>query len=153
MKGRLNVWLLLTVLICGASYWFGKDLIAVESPMSAGVETPKVGFVDDEDQEATVHLLVLNGTDRPGLAREFGLLLGRAGCVADQVGNAPHNHFAKSFLVNRLLDASRIKRLAAELGDVPVLIEFDGRSAADAVLVLGRDADRIRKHLSERNTS
>jgi hypothetical protein len=95
-----------------------------------------------------VHLQVLNGTAQDGLAREFALLLGRAGCVTENVGNAPHTDYACSFLVNRQLPDARAEQLAAALGGVPVLREFDGRLAADAALILGRDADRLRRHLT-----
>ncbi len=151
MRGRLNLWLLLMVAICGASYWFGRDLIKVSENPLVSPAPARVSFADDAEQRSFVHVLVLNGTDRVGLAREFGLLLGRAGCVADEVGNAPHNHFEHSFLVNRQLDAVRMEKLAADLGGLPILLEFDGRSAADAVLVLGHDAEQIRQHLNERD--
>jgi hypothetical protein len=152
MSGRLNIWLVVALAVCGMSYWFGKDIVNSTDGISRTTELPGVSFVD-QDNEGALHLLVLNGTDQSGLAREFGLLLGRAGCVADKVGNAPHSRYDRSFLVNRQLDSSRIEKLATDLGGLPVLIEFDGRSAADAVLVLGKDADRIRKHLMERKDS
>ncbi|MFT5233429.1 MAG: hypothetical protein ACI9UK_001193 [Candidatus Krumholzibacteriia bacterium] len=158
MRGRLNIWLVVALGVCGMSYWFGKDLVKSAdmlnnaNEVAQAVELSGMSFAESGNDGA-LHLLVLNGTDQSGLAREFGLLLGRAGCVADKVGNAPHNRYDRSFLVNRQLDSSRIEKLAADLGGLPVLIEFDGRSAADAVLVLGKDADRIRQYLSEREDS
>lgn len=145
MKSLLNLILVVVAAVCALSFWLGRD-----DP--AGRTAAEVSRSVAAEREATtpiepVHLLVLNGTDRRGLAREFGLLLGRAGCVAEQVGNAPHDRFARSFLVNRQLPAERAEHLAAALGGLPILREFDGRSAADAVLVLGRDAPRLRKHL------
>ncbi|MDX2474124.1 MAG: LytR C-terminal domain-containing protein [Candidatus Krumholzibacteria bacterium] len=155
MKGSFNLWLLVIVVVCALSFWFGKDLVLNE---------PRSGPSDEVSDEVTtndgrkppleitepVHLLVLNGTEEGGLAREFGLLLGSSGCVVEKVGNAPHSQYAQSFLVNRSLPQARIDRLAADLGGMPILREFDGRSAADAVLVLGRDHDRIRTKLQQR---
>ncbi len=157
MKGSFNLWLLVIVVVCGLSFWFGKDLVLNE---------PRSGPSDEVSDEVTnndgqkppleitepVHLLVLNGTEEGGLAREFGLLLGSSGCVVEKVGNAPHSQYAQSFLVNRSLPQARIDRLAADLGGMPILREFDGRSAADAVLVLGRDHDRIRTKLQQRGS-
>jgi len=154
MKGSLNIWLLVVVVICGLSYWFGQDLIrpgdhSPEPSASAAAELP----ISAAELVEPVHVLVLNGTDEGGLAREFGLLLGRAGCVAEKVGNAPHGNYERSFLVNRQLSSARAERLAAALGGLPILREFDGRSAADAVLVLGKDADRLREHLQQASGS
>ncbi len=150
MKGSLNLWLLLIVTVCALSLWFGRGLILPDggSPATVALPAPKLSAPEDEIIEP-VHLLVLNGTDEGGLAREFGLLLSQAGCVTEKVGNAPHGHYGRSFLVNRRLSASRAARLAADLGGLPILREFDGRSAADAVLVLGQDADNLRKHLQK----
>ena len=149
MKGSLNLWLLVVVIVCALSVWFGRDLIMPAS------EAPGVGELQSDEGPGQdlvvaepVHLLVLNGTEVSGLAREFGLLLGRAGCVAERVGNAPHARYEFSFLVNRQLSAVRAENLAAELGGLPIVQEFDERTTADAVLVLGRDADNLRKHLS-----
>jgi len=150
MKGRLNLWLLLVVAVCGASYWFGRDLFYGSTNPPPMVKPTSVSFGGDDEQKSVVHLQVLNGTKRAGLAREFGLLLGRAGCVSDEVGNAPHSHFDHSFLVNRQMDTARLEKLATDLGGLPILMEFDGRSAVDAVLVLGNDAEQIRNHLNER---
>ena len=148
MKGSLNLWLLVIVGVCALSFWFGKHLVPAgvvktDVAATAGGEhrLPRDGPAEP------VHLLVLNGTDQGGLAREFGVLLGRTGCVAEMVGNAPHTRYEHSFLVNRRLSAERAGILATDLGGVPVLQEFDRRSSADAVLVLGRDAERLRKFL------
>ncbi len=153
MKGSFNLWLLVIVAVCALSFWFGKDLL-LNAPRSRPSDETKTSGGEMPPLEITepVHLLVLNGTEEGGLAREFGLLLGSSGCVVEKVGNAPHGQYAKSFLVNRNLPQARIDRLAAELGGMPVLREFDGRSAADAVLVLGRDHDRIRTKLQQRGS-
>lgn len=150
MKGSLNLWLLVIVVICALSFWFGKDLILPAADGGSDPKTPATHRIEAGEEEVEpVHLLVLNGTSEGGLAREFGLLLGRAGCVAEKVGNAPHDHFEQSFLVNRQLSTIRVEQLAAELGGVPIIREFDGRTSADAVLVLGRDAERLRMHLED----
>jgi len=145
VRGSLNLWLLLVAVVCALSFWFGRERPTDRTETVEQRTMAAAGEVMTPTEP--VHLLVLNGTDQPGLAREFGLLLGQAGCVAEQVGNAPHDRFAGSFLVNRQLSAERAEQLAATLGGVPILREFDGRSAADAVLVLGRDAPRLKKHL------
>lgn len=149
MKGSLNLWLLAITFVCGVSLWLGGDLVRSRDTELESTTRPEVG---PEDLTAfdPVHLQVLNGTAEDGLAREFALLLGRAGCVAEKVGNAPHTDFARSFLVNRQLPEARAAQLAAALGGIPILHEFDGRSAADAALVLGRDADHLREHLRAR---
>ena len=152
MKGSLNLWLAVVVVVCGLSFWFGKDLVLPTGAADESRESrPEKVLVAPVPASEPVYLLVLNGTDKAGLAREFGLLLGKAGCVTEKVGNAPHDHFTSSFLVNRRLSAARAEQLAAELGGVPVLREFDGRSATDAVLVLGQDAARLRDHLQGRD--
>ncbi len=147
MKGMLNLWMVVILVVCALSLWFGKDFILPESAKKLNVPVPTAKQEAPESDAGPVHLLVLNGTAESGLARDFGLLLGRTGCVAEKVGNAPHNDYAKSFLVNRGLPQQRIDQLAADLGNLPVLLEFDGRSTADAVLVLGRDHGAIREKL------
>jgi hypothetical protein len=94
------------------------------------------------------HVLVLNGAARSGLAREISLLLGPAGCVAAGVDNAPGPVRQTSVLVNRRLPDGAAARLAARLGGVPVLREWDARSAEDAVLVLGMDWPTVREALA-----
>lgn len=141
MSGRLNVWLLVLVAICGVSYWFGKDLV-FPSGTPDRQESRPVQVADQyelPDEETAIHLVVLNGTDRAGLARDISLLLGRAGCVAENVGNAPHRGYKKSFLVNRGLSDDRAEDLASLLGGVRILRERDGRGTEDAVLVVGED--------------
>lgn len=141
MTGRFNLWLLILVAVCGASFWFGKDWVVGREP-SAAAESPEILSVADfqlAPEEAPIHLVVLNGTERAGLAREVSLLLGRAGCVAESVGNAPHLEFASSVLVNRRLAAKKAAELARRLGGIRVVREWDGRESEDAVLVLGRD--------------
>lgn len=145
MSGRLNFWLLVLVAICGASYWFGKDLVLPSGTPDR--EAPPPAPVADKyelpAEETAIHLVVLNGTDQTGLARDVSLLLGRAGCVAENVGNAPHRGYEESFIVNRRLSDGRAEDLASLLGGVRVLREMDGRSTEDAVLVVGRDWENL----------
>ncbi len=89
------------------------------------------------------HLVVLNGAGVRNLAADVGLALGRAGCLVERVGNAPHDDFARSLLVVRRLDSERARELARRLGGVAVVPEFDPNAAEDAVLVLGADHARI----------
>ncbi len=149
MKGRLNTWLLIVVGVFALSLWFGKDLVRTGESESA--ERPS--SIDAEDdftiplEETTIHLTVLNGTGQKGLAREVSLLLGRAGCVAERFGNAPHRNFSQSLLVNRRLTGRQAADLARRLGGIRVIREWDGREGEDAVLVLGADSDRLTSSL------
>lgn len=156
MKGSLNLWLLVVAIVCALSFWFGRDLIAptdVAEPTVPAAWTEAPQEIPSVATDEAVHLAVLNGTPEAGLARSFGLLLGRAGCVVERVGNAPHDHFEQTQLVNRSLTVERARALADQLGGLPVLQEFDERSAVDAVLVLGRDADQLRVFLREHGGS
>ena len=141
MTFRRNIWLLLLVVICAISLWLGKDLVPARNGSPGQDDTPSVPatYYALSQKEAPIHLSVLNGTDEAGLARKISLLLGRAGCVAENVGNAPHRQFAESLLVNRKLSDGRIADLARRLGGIRVIQEWDGRCSEDAVLVLGAD--------------
>ena len=85
-----------------------------------------------------------------GLAREFSLLLVPAGCVTEAVANAPAGDWNCSLLVNRRLEPRRAAALAARLGGVPVVREWDSRTTEDAVLVLGQDWETMHRVLSSR---
>ena len=141
MTGRANLWLLLLVAVCAASFWFGKDLIPKRDGSESGSQRPSGTPVSYSmpEEEAPVHLAVLNGTDQAGLARKISLLLGKAGCVAESVGNAQHRRYEHSILVNRRLTDDQAARLAERLGGIRVVREWDRRSSEDAVLVLGGD--------------
>ncbi len=145
MRRPLNLWLLLAVLVCAASIWAGRGaelpFLKNVSQETAPTEVTK-GFVEDPDMEP-VHLSVLNGTARQGLAREVGLLVARAGCVAEHVGNAAESNSPESLLVNRRLSRARAEDLAARLGGVELLTEWDERCTEDAVLVLGQDSQKV----------
>ena len=144
MSGRLNLWLLVLVALCAVSLWFGKDLVLpAKDPSGDNHGKPAPEPYELPADAAAVHLVVLNGTGRDGLAREVSLMLGRAGCVAERVGNAPRVKYAESFLVNRRLSDRRARELAARLGGVKVLREWDDRSGEDAALVLGGDWARL----------
>ena len=93
--------------------------------------------------DAVVQLEIRNGSGVSGLAADLSLLLGRAGATAVLLANAPHEGFDRSLLVNRRLDDETAADLAARLGGVPVVLEFDPAAGADAVLVLGADHARV----------
>ncbi len=97
--------------------------------------------------DAVVQLEIRNGSGIPGLAADLSLILGRAGATAALLANADHDRYQHSLLVNRRLDDASAHALAARLGGLPVLMEFDPAAAADAVLILGNDHDRIRTAL------
>lgn len=154
MRGRLNTWLLVLVAICALSWWFGKDLVRTGRGGSA-VGAPATGAAPTfgmSDEETPIHLVVLNGTSEFGLARGVGLLLGRVGCVAERVGNAPHRNFARTFLVNRRLSDRQAADLARRLGGIRVIREWDGRGGEDAILILGADCAHLTSFLAGKRT-
>ena len=133
---RRNLWLLLAVGLCGVSLWAG---------VRGGGARP-----DQGKPPAALHLRVLNGTTEPGVARDVGRRLGAAGYVIEGVGNAPRPLAGGSLLVNRRLDDATARALAAGLGGIGVVREWDGRSSEDAVLVLGADWARVAAALAPR---
>ena len=151
MMGKLNIWLLILVVVFLASWYFGRgDYVNLfdgeDSPVEEeAVEEPD--WTEDPAETPLVHLKVLNGTDVPGLARDFSLLLGRTGCVAESVGNAPHGRYERTMLVNRRLEPARSRALARLFGDVVLVEEWDDRAGEDAVLVLGADHSRVASRL------
>lgn len=141
--------LLLVVLICaGSCVWWrlgsgdGTSTGHV-MPAAAPPTTNAAAAAPSRQVVPIIHLAVLNGTDVPELAGRVGLLVNRAGCVAERIGNAPHERYEDSLLVNRRLDDREVARLAARLGGPRVLREWDPRALEDAVLVLGADHARI----------
>ncbi|MCP4571962.1 MAG: LytR C-terminal domain-containing protein [bacterium] len=140
MRPRAVTWLILAVALGAAA------LVAGVRGTGGGDGT--TAFPAATEPVGAPHLLVLNGAGRSGLAREISLLLGPAGCVAAGVDNAPGPARAASVLVNRRLPDVHADRLARRLGNLPVLREWDGRTAEDAVLVLGADWERVRTALA-----
>jgi hypothetical protein len=154
VRGRLNTWLLVLLGVCALSLWFGKDLLRQDTDGSKGSQSattgsPGYGLPLDE---TPVHLVVLNGTGHPGLAREFSLLLGRVGCVIESVGNASRGDFARSLLVNRRLSDERASELARLMGGIRTIREWDDRRSEDAVLVLGADHEALKATLADLRT-
>ena len=96
-----------------------------------------------------MHLRVLNGTGEAGLARDLSRDLAAAGLVIGGLGNADGEPVPATLLVNRRLDDAVARRLAARLGGLPVVREWDGRCSEDAVLVLGLDWSRVRGALAD----
>jgi len=127
---RRNLWLLAALTLAGVSLWAG---------LRAGGGDPGEGPVVPESH----HLRVLNGTAEAGLARDVARRLGAAGHVVEGFANAPRPLVGPSLLVNRRLDDATARALAARLGDVAVVREWDGRCSEDAVLVLGADWSRV----------
>ncbi len=136
--------LLVLVLVCGVSLWYGlrgdgssaegRPSVTAAAPLAAGSR---------ETAEPSVLLAVLNGVGVSQLAGDVAMLVGRVGCMPGRIENAPHSGYRRSLLVNRRLDDDRARDLARSLGGVPVLREADPRAAEDAVLVLGLDYARI----------
>lgn len=154
MRGRLNTWLLVLVGVCAVSLWFGKDLVRQDADGSMKpqpAQTGSAGYSLSQD-ETPVHLVVLNGTGKPGLAREFSLLLGRVGCVIESVGNVSRGDFSRSLLVNRRLPDERASELAGLLGGIRTIREWDDRRSEDAVLVLGADHEDLKATLADLRT-
>jgi len=137
VRARANIWLLVAVALCAISLWAGWR-----------PDTDKAEETVLDSGAGTVHLLVLNGTGRPGLAREISLLLGPAECVVEGVGNAPGEDWPNCLLVNRRLAPARARGLAARLGGINVVREWDDRAPEDAVLVLGADWAAVRGALT-----
>jgi hypothetical protein len=142
VKGRGNLWLLLAVVLCAASVWAGLRGGGAEADGESAAPLPS-----GDEPAAAIHLRVLNGTDRAGLARDLALSLGPAGCVVVGVGNAPADPWPRSLLVNRRLAPNRAEALARRLGGLAVVREWDSRAGEDAVLVLGADWNRVRQAL------
>ncbi len=138
-RGR-NLLLVLLVLICGVSLWLGQGgrlTFPGRGAPRAAARSPAARLANP------VHLLVLNGTAEPGLARSVGLALSAAGLVPERAANAPRTGYAHSFLVNRRLDETAAGALAVRLGGLTLLKEWDARANEDAVLVLGEDRDAL----------
>ena len=133
---KRNLWLLAAVALCAVSLWAGVR-------GRGGGGTPAPPPVDP-----AVHLRVLNGTGEAGLARDLSRDLAGAGLVVGGVGNTEGEPAVATVLVNRRLDDAVARRLAARLGDLPVVREWDGRCSEDAVLVLGGDWIRVRQALA-----
>lgn len=140
---RLRIILLLTILlVCAASFWWVRRDEATSTTPAVAPPHP-AGEAVDAAPLRSVHLAVLNGTGEPGLARRFSRRLPEIGCVVVSVGDAPHDTFSVSLLINRRLGESEARRLAARMGGPRLLVEWDGRCREDAVLVLGDDHDRL----------
>jgi len=152
--GRLNTWLLILVGIFALSLWLGRDLVRKGNGGSSERASSPVAAADFvlSQEESPTHLVVLNGTSEPGLAREFGLRLGRAGCVVESVGNAMRRDMARSLLINRRLSDRQADELARRLGGIRVIREWDGRVGEDAVLVLGADHELLKSSLVKLRT-
>jgi hypothetical protein len=137
-----NLLLLLVLAVCAASFWWAR-----RGPTGAGAPTgrsPRAAAVQPvAAAPLSAHVAVLNGTGESGLARRFSRRMADLGCVVVETADAPHDTFSRSLLVNRRLTDDEARRLAASLGGLPVLREWDPRRREDAVVVLGRDHARL----------
>lgn len=139
MKRQTNLWLLLIVAVCAASLWVGRGAEnPFRQPDPVRQATRSTGPAGEPDAPP-VHLAILNGAGQGGLARQISGLVTRVGCVVESVGNAPAGQYPGSLLINRRLDPERARALAAQLGGIRLLTEWDERSTEDAVLLLGAD--------------
>jgi len=91
-----------------------------------------------------IHVRVLNATSLSGLAADFALLLPQMNCVVEGDGNAPPWPGGQCVLINRRLPVTQAEQLAANLGGLPLIREWDGRTTEDVVLVLGEDHAQVR---------
>ena len=147
-RRAMNLGLALLVLMGAVSLWLAHGRLAGENVTPDGEAGGLPGPEAFPQELGTIHLRVLNATEVPGLAGELALLVpGLGGCVVQGVGNAPRWSGSPSLLINRRLDRSQALALAAALGPVPLIQEWDDRSSADAVLVLGEDHARVRAAL------
>ena len=144
---RLRIILLAAILlVCAASFWWAhRDEISnsISIPTRTSVTPRPEGGAVAPVPLRSVHLAVLNGTGESGLARRFSRRLSEIGCVVVSVGDAPHDTFAASLLINRRLTESEARQLAVRMGGVRLLVEWDGRCREDAVLVLGADHEHL----------
>jgi hypothetical protein len=135
-----NPLLILLVMVCAASLWWARrDGPAPAEPPPARPAPAEARPVATRAPLPPVHLAVLNGTGKAGLARRVSRHLADLGCVVTRIADAPHDTFGTTLLVNRRLPDDRARDLAGRLGDIRLLREWDGRTAEDAVLVLGAD--------------
>ena len=144
-----NLILILLVMVCGVSLWMAQGRPVPSFLKSSDVEMATPVFLTTDALDEPIHLRILNGTDQSGLAGQFALLLPRLGCVVQGVGNAKPWVGSPTMLINRRLSPGHARELALELGGIPVMREWDGRTAEDAVLVLGEDFEILRNRLEQ----
>lgn len=148
MLKTLNFWLLLIVLICGASLLVASDFsLPTRTDQTEKTTVVEQDWKTDPDEQP-VHLRILNGTGHSGLARDFSLLVSGKGCVVEAIGNAPGS-WSESLLVNRRLDLLSADKLSLQLGSVGVIRQWDERLTEDAVLILGDDFEKVKAALNQ----
>ncbi len=145
MSRAVTAILVLAVAVAAGSMIMEKGLPGCAGPAP---EPGGAAHTPDPAAVAGLQLVVLNGTHVPGLARDMGMLLARAHLAPVRYGNAAPQDYATSFLVNRRLTDTQAAAVSRLLGGIPVLREFDGRGAEDAVLVLGADHEQLRGFLA-----
>ena len=116
-----------------------------------GTSSPKSdNGASQTDLVPSIRLDILNGTAVDGLAGKIATAVGRVGAIAGDLGNADRDNQAQSLLINRRLSPEVANELARSLGGMNVIFEFDSRSTADAVLILGADHHEIQGALGLR---
>jgi hypothetical protein len=96
----------------------------------------------DDAEALGLRLQVLNATRVSGLALRKGESLRPWGVDALDRGNAPPWPFNETLLLVRSGERAAVDRLAAYLGDVPVLVQRREDLMLDATLILGQDWQR-----------
>ncbi len=147
MMRSLNFWLFMMVVVCGISLVFASGVTLPKMGELPKASVPEVQNWQTDPQEQPVHLMILNGTEHNGLARQFSLLTSGHGCVVETIGNAP-GIWSKSLLVNRHLDHDAAKDLARMMGQLPMIKQWDERQTEDAVLILGEDFAKVKAALA-----
>jgi hypothetical protein len=89
-----------------------------------------------------MRLEVLNGSGIAGLGARCSQTLRHLGQDVVRVADAEHAQHARSLLLDRRAHPLFCRRLARELGGIPVLLEAVEGSDVDATLILGADAER-----------
>jgi hypothetical protein len=116
-----------------------------------GTSSPKPdNGAPQTDLVPSIRLDILNGTAVDGLAGKIATAVGRVGAIAGDLGNADRDNQVQSLLINRRLSPEVANELARSLGGMNVIFEFDVRSTADAVLILGADHQEIQGALGLR---
>lgn len=133
------------VIACALSLWLARGRPLPGSRSEPAASAPEMLRASDDAPLEPIHLRILNATGQPGLAGDLALLVPRLDCVVEGVGNAATWPGSPSLLINRRLPPDRADALAACLGGIPVLREWDGRASEDAVLVLGADFEQVRR--------
>lgn len=92
---------------------------------------------------ASLRIEVLNGCGADGLAGEFATVLRGMGQEVVRVDDAEHHDHPQTLLIDRRGRPVLTRRLAARLGDLPVLLERTEEARVDVTVILGADAPSL----------